>query len=225
MVSKSRLEGVFETKDKKGKKLFTINLVPGIKIYDEQLVNDKGIEYREWNPKKSKLAAGIIKGISQIGIRPGKTVLYLGCASGTTASHVSDVVGKDGFVFALDFAPTTMRSMVFVCEKRKNIAPILADANRPETYKDRMIKEFDVVYQDIAQRNQVEIFLKNCKMFLKKGGFGLLALKARSIDVTARPKELFKKVMDDLNKEINVVDYKDLYPFEKDHAFFVCKKL
>ena len=221
-IQKTRLEGIFEDKDSRQRRIYTKSLLPGKKVYDEFLVTDNDVEYREWNPNKSKLAAGILKGISQIGIKKGKTVLYLGCASGTTVSHVSDIV-DDGFVFGLDFAPRVMRDFVFLCKDRKNIAPLLADANKPDSYKDRITKEVDVVFQDIAQRNQVQIFVKNCKQFLTKKGFGLLALKARSIDVTKKPKEIFKQVRKELDKELMIVDYKELYPFEKDHAMFVCK--
>jgi len=77
---------------------------------------------------------------------------------------------------------------------------------------------------DIAQKNQAEIFLKNCKMFLKKGGFGLLALKARSVDVTRNPKIIFKEIREKLEKQMIIVDYRELDPYEKDHAFFVVKK-
>lgn len=51
------------------------------------------VEYRAWNPFRSKLAAAILGGIDQIHIKPGAKVLYLGAASGTTVSHVSDIVG------------------------------------------------------------------------------------------------------------------------------------
>lgn len=51
------------------------------------------MEYRAWNPFRSKLAAAILGGIDQIHIKPGVRVLYLGAASGTTVSHVSDIVG------------------------------------------------------------------------------------------------------------------------------------
>lgn len=51
------------------------------------------IEYRAWNPFRSKLAAAILGGVDQIHIKPGCKVLYLGAASGTTVSHVSDIVG------------------------------------------------------------------------------------------------------------------------------------
>ena len=214
-----KFPGVFSKK----RSIYTKNLVPGQQVYGERLVKEGINELREWDPRRSKLAAAILKKISQIGLKEGNIVLYLGAASGTTASHVSDIISKDGFIFALDSSPHVLRDLVFVSEKRKNIIPILADANQPQTYINK-ISEVDFVYQDVAQRNQVEIFLKNCKMFLKKEGFGVLALKARSIDVTKKPKQIFRQVLEELEKEITVVDYRELEPFEKDHAFFVCKK-
>lgn len=220
MITKSK---TFEVYEDNKKRLYTLNLTPGRKVYDERLVEENNIEYREWNPRRSKLAAMILKGSSNIFIREDDVVLYLGCASGTTASHISDIVGKDGFIFALDFAPRVMRDMVFVCEDRKNIAPMLADANRPESYIDK-VSQVDVIYQDIAQRNQVDIFLKNINLFLKKGGYCLLAVKARSIDVTKKPKEIFSEVRQKLEKELIIIDYKTLEPYQLDHCMFILKR-
>ncbi|MBW2974997.1 fibrillarin-like rRNA/tRNA 2'-O-methyltransferase [Candidatus Woesearchaeota archaeon] len=220
MIKKSR---IFEVYEDHKKRLYTVNLAPGKKAYDEKLVKEKGIELREWNARKSKLAAAILKGCPNIFIRKDDVVLYLGCSYGTTPSHVSDIVGEEGFVFALDFAPRVMRDMVFLCEERKNIAPILADANKPETYMDKVC-EADVVYQDIAQRSQVEIFLKNVELFLKKGGYCLLAVKARSVDVTKKPKAIFNEVRQRLEKELTIVDSRTLEPYELDHCMFICKK-
>ena len=81
----------------------------------------------------------------------------------------------------------------------------------------------DVIYQDIAQKGQVDIFLKNINAFLKKDGYALLAIKARSIDVTKNPKQIFKEVREMLDKEMIIVDYRTLEPYQKDHAFFICK--
>ena len=224
IIQPTKLQGIYETIKGKRKALLTINLSPGKKVYDESLIKEKGIEYRDWNPKKSKLAAAIIKGVSQIGIKPESTVLYLGCASGTTCSHVSDIVGKNGFVFAVDFAPRVMREMVFVCEQRSNIMPIMADANNTESFE-KYITIVDTVFQDIAQKQQAEIFLKNCGKFLKKRGFGLLSVKARSIDVAKKPKLVFQEIREKLEKELVIVDYRTLEPFELDHCMFICKKI
>lgn len=204
------------------KKLFTKSIDKN-SFFEERIIVQDRVHYREWDPKRSKLAAGLLKGISQIGFKEGDLVLYLGASHGYTPSFVSDIVGKKGFVFAIDFAPEVVRDLVILTEERENMAPILGDCNHPEDYKD-LVLESDVVYQDIAQKNQVQIFLKNCNAYLKKGGFGLLALKARSVDVTKRPKEIFKQVRAELEKHITIVDYRTLDPFEKDHALFIVKK-
>lgn len=218
MIIPHRLQGIF----RENYHLFTKNLVPGVAVYGERLVKENNTEYREWDVRKSKIGAAIAKDISQTGIKPGAKVLYLGCASGTTASHVSDIVGKSGFVFAIDVAPRPLRDMVLVAEQRENMTVLLENANHPEEYWNKVL-ECDVVFQDIAQKNQVEIFLKNCRLFLKKGGFGVFAVKARSIAVQEKPSKVFAQVRQQLEKETIIVDYRTLEPFEKDHAFFVVK--
>jgi len=218
-MKQSKIFEVYE----QGKYLYTKNLVPGKRVYGEKLVVDKGIEYREWDPTRSKLAAAILKGCPNIGIRKGSVVLYLGAATGTTASHISDIVGKEGFIFALDFAPKVVRELVYVALDRKNISPLLEDANKPMRYVDKVCI-VDVVYQDIAQKDQVNIFLKNCDLFLKKNGFALLMVKSRSIDITKKPKQIYAQVQKELEKEMIITDYRILDPYEKDHCFFMCKK-
>ncbi|MBC8444202.1 fibrillarin-like rRNA/tRNA 2'-O-methyltransferase [Candidatus Woesearchaeota archaeon] len=214
-----KFPGIFVREKRKG--IYTINAIPGKRVYDERLFKEGKTEYRQWDPERSKLSAALTKGISQTGITENSLILYLGSASGTTVSHLSDICTK-GFIFAVEFAPRVMRDFIFMCEKRKNIAPFLESANHPENYS--QVPQVDVLYQDIAQRDQVGIFMKNYDKFLKKGGFGLLAIKARSIDVTKKPKQIFKQVMDELNQKTTVVDYRVLDPYEKDHAFFVVKK-
>jgi len=223
MIQQSKIFEVYEQRLGKRIFLYTKNLVPGKKVYGERLVSDNGIEYREWDPTRSKLAAAILKGCQNIGLRKKDIVLYLGAATGTTVSHVSDIVGKEGFVFALDFAPRVVRELVYVAMDRKNIAPLLEDANKPLSYVDKVC-QIDFLYQDIAQKNQVSIFLKNCNLFLKNDGFALLMVKSRSIDITQKPKQIYDKVRQELEKKVKVVDYKTLDPYEKDHCMFLCKK-
>ena len=211
-MKQSKFSGIFEIKKGKRTILLTKNLVHGKQVYDERLVQEGKIEYREWDIRRSKLATAILKGVKEIGLFEGAVVLYLGAASGTTASHVSDIVGKKGFVFALDFAPRVVRDLVFVCEDRKNMAPMMFDANKPDEYKDK-VEKVDVVYMDIAQKMQPEIFLKNINMFLKPGGYALIAVKSRSIDVTRNPMQIFSEVRKKLAKKIKVIDFKTLGPF------------
>ncbi|MFP4523189.1 MAG: fibrillarin-like rRNA/tRNA 2'-O-methyltransferase [Candidatus Woesearchaeota archaeon] len=220
----NKFPGVFSLK--KGRLVKYLVKTTSKKNYFEENVlriNDKW--YREVDPERSKLFASIAKGISQIGFTTDSTVLYLGASHGYTVSFLSDMV-RDGYIYALDFAPRVLRDLVFLCEQQKNVAPLMADANRPAEYKKLVGERVDVVFMDISQRNQVEIFLKNCDMFLDNGGFGLLALKSQSVDVTKKPKQLFKEVREELqaHKGLVVVDYKELDPFEKHHAMFIVKK-
>ena len=206
-----------------GQKLYTVNNIPNQQLFDEQLLTVDGKEYRRWNPLRSKLAAAIVKGLPQLPVQNDSRVLYLGAAHGYTPSFISDIAA-DGTIFAIDSAPRVVRDLVFVAEKRTNILPLLADANHPEAYYN-LVGAVDIVYQDVAQKNQLEIFLKNCNLFLKPGGYGLLALKARSIDVLQQPQGIFLAAKKELEKKFVVKDYRLLSPLQKDHAFFVCQKL
>lgn len=208
--------------DDKGR-LYAKNIVPGLAPFREIIVREKGEEYRQWDPTRSKLAAMIKKGCTNIGIRKSNIVLYLGVSHGYTASFISDMIGNEGLLFGLDPAPRVMRDFVFRAEERKNLIPLLADANHPEEYIGRVCAA-DIIYQDIAQRNQADIFLRNCQLFLKKGGYGLLAIKAKSIDVTASSKKICEEVRKTIEQKMTVIDYRLLEPYEKDHAFLIVKK-
>lgn len=204
-------------------RLYTKNLTPGRSFFSETLVRENGTEYREWEPKRSKLAAAIMKGCKNVFIRKGSVVLYLGAAHGYTPSFISDIIGNGGMVFALDNAPRVVRDLVFLAQERENIAPLLADANHPESYRER-VPQADIIYQDVAQRNQAEILLKNCGLFLKQGGTALIAIKARSIDITKKPKAVFMEARRQLEQRMTIVDFRTLEPFEHDHCFIICKK-
>ena len=211
---------IFE--DKKRRRVYTLNLVPGQRVYGEVLVQSYDQEYREWNPYKSKLCAAYLKGIKGLALEDGAAVLYLGVSSGTTASHVSDIVSRRGIVFGIDFSPVSLRQLVFVAEQRRNLVPILADATHPEQYVHR-ICECDILIQDIAQKNQLDIFLKNLAL-IKPSGCGILSVKSRSIDVTQQPRKIYEYIKAALEKHLNLIDWKTLDPFEKDHALFVVTK-
>lgn len=136
-----------------------------------------------WNPYRSKIAAAVIGGISQTGIFPGARVLYLGAASGTTVSHVSDIVGPEGIVYAVEFSHRVGRDLVNMSKKRPNIIPIIHDARKPNDYR-FLVGLVDVVFADVAQPDQARIIADNSHMYLKNGGHFLISLKANCIDST-----------------------------------------
>lgn len=199
-------------------RLATRNLVPGHRVYGERLYRWGDTEYREWNAYRSKLAAALFKGIEELPIKEGDKVLYLGAATGTTASHVSDIVGEKGKVYGVEFAPRVMREFVLVAEVRKNIYPILGDARKPHEYR-HVVELVDGIYADVAQPEQASLVADNADYFLKDGGYLLLAIKARSIDVTKEPSEVYKKEIETLkSRGFEIIDIVHLEPFDRDHA-------
>ncbi|BCU68577.1 fibrillarin [Sulfolobales archaeon HS-7] len=218
------MEGIFKCSYNDGTyKLCTKNFAPGHRVYGERLINYDGVEYREWNAFRSKFAGAIMNGLDYSPFRRGSVVLYLGVASGTTASHLSDIVGKEGRIYSVEFSPRVMREFLLVSQHRQNLIPILEDARFPNRYR-TMVEEVDVIYIDVAQPNQAEIALNNAKYFLEKGGELLLAVKSRSIDVTKDPQRVFEEESNKLKEGgLNVRRVIDLDPYDKDHAMIVSK--
>lgn len=218
MIRESRFSGVFED----GDKIYTVNSTPGRKVYGEKLVYDGNTEYREWISNRSKLAAYILKEGSFFPFHQNSKVLYLGAASGTTSSHIADVV-TGGTVSCVEFSPRSFRDLVTVCESRTNMIPILADATRPEEYS-FVVSSPDIVYQDIAQKGQAAIFIKNFKTFSAK--CGMLVIKSRSEDVSKDPRKIYAAACDELVAAgLKVVELQTLDPFEKDHAMIAVESI
>ncbi|NPE29939.1 fibrillarin-like rRNA/tRNA 2'-O-methyltransferase [Methanococcoides sp. SA1] len=218
-------DGIFEVR-KGGKMILaTKNANPGSSVYGENLLEAEGEEYRAWDARRSKLAAMVIKKM-KVPIKSDSRVLYLGAASGTTVSHVSDML-PNGIVYAVEFSPRTMRELIQLCDTRSNIVPILADASRPNLYA-HIVEPVDVIFQDVAQPNQAQIAAVNAGQFLKEDGHLLLSIKARSIDTVANPSKVFKEEVNKLEKDFDtqfkVIKKHDLAPFHEDHLGLVAKK-
>jgi fibrillarin-like pre-rRNA processing protein len=160
-----------------------------------------------------------------ISLKENSKVLYLGAASGTTVSHASDIV-SEGAVYAVEFAPRSMRDLIGLASRRKNIFPIMADAGKPDSYA-HIVEPVDLIFQDVAQPNQAEIASRNASRFLKKDGYLLLSIKARSIDTVANPKEVFKEEVKKLElafePKFEILNAKDLMPFHEDHLGVLAK--
>lgn len=199
----------------------TENLVPGNQVYNEKLLVVKGTEYRLWEPFRSKLAASVMNGLEVFPFSEGSSVLYLGASTGTTVSHISDIVGPRGTVFGVEHASRVARDFLDrVASRRSNIVPILQDARRPGEYFS-VFGRVDVTYVDIAQPDQTEIAVANCRMYLRPGGHLFLVIKTRSIDVTMPPRRIIRGEVAKLESGFDVIQEIDLEPYDKDHCMVV----
>ena len=211
------LAGLYEDKGF----LWTENRVPGHSVYGERLRKAMGREFRHWTPFRSKMCALATKDARTPWIGGQDDVLYLGASTGTTVSHVSDITS--GLVYAVEFSPRSVRDLLWNVEPRSNVVPILEDAGKPERYAAYIARPVAALVQDVAQRHQVDLFLRNLP-FVRKGGLGFLFIKARSINVAQPPADIYKEVERRLLEAgLTIVSQVDLEPFEQDHRAFVVR--
>ncbi|XP_049294587.1 rRNA 2'-O-methyltransferase fibrillarin [Anopheles funestus] len=224
VIEPHRHEGIFIARGKEDA-LVTLNLVPGSEVYGEKRISvetdGEKKEYRVWNPFRSKLAAAVLGGVDKIHMPPGTKVLYLGAASGTTVSHVSDVVGPEGLVYAVEFSHRSGRDLLNVAKNRTNIIPIIEDARHPHKYR-MLVGMVDTVFADVAQPDQARIVALNAHNFLKNGGHFVISIKASCIDSTAVPEAVFAAEVKKLQAEkLKPQEQITLEPYERDHAVVV----
>jgi rRNA 2'-O-methyltransferase fibrillarin len=230
IVEPHRHAGVFIARGKEDA-LVTLNSTPGKAVYGEKRISvdvpaasgegTEKVEYRVWNPFRSKIAAAILGGVDNIWITPGSKVLYLGGASGTTVSHVSDIVGPTGAVYAVEFSHRSGRDLINVAKSRTNIIPIIEDARHPLKYR-MLVPMVDTVFADVAQPDQARIVALNSSYFLKNGGHFVISIKASCIDSTAPAEAVFAREVKKLQQEqFKPAEQLTLEPYERDHAVVV----
>lgn len=207
--------GVYRSSDD----LYTANAVPGVQVYGEPLKTVEGVEYRRWSYERSKAAGAIKKGIRDVPIQRDDAVLYLGASTGTTVSHVSDIVSQ-GMVYAVEYSPKVARQLLDLATQRNNVAPILGDARTPADYMP-LCSTVDVIYQDVAQRDQAAILQRNADAYLREGGHAMIAIKARSVSTSEEPEAVFDRVKETLRETFEIVDGVKLAPFHADHLFLL----
>lgn len=159
--------------------LYSESVVADPPIYGERVLWRAGRAHRWIDPFRSKLAAAATLAPAMSLPKDGERWLYLGAASGTTASHVADLVGPRGTVWAIEKSPRPFRRLLEIAERFPNLLPILADARDPGSYS-ALVPPVDGLYLDIAQPDQVEIARANAREYLRPGGHLLLTLKAAS---------------------------------------------
>lgn len=230
LIEAHRHEGIFIARGKDDA-LVTLNSTPGKDVYGEKRIQVDGplgadgnptkLEYRVWNPFRSKLAAAILGNVDNIHISPGKKVLYIGASAGTTVSHVSDIVGPSGVVYAVEFAHRMGRELINMAKSRTNVIPIIEDARHPLKYR-MLMGMVDTIFADVAQPDQARIVALNAQYFLKNEGHVVISIKASCIDSTAPAEAVFAREVAKMKADnLKPQEQLTLEPYERDHAVVV----
>lgn len=207
-----------------GKDLYTLCTAGAAQGAGRTVRGEDGHDYRSFPPGGTKLAALVKRGVTNWPFRHDSRVLYLGAGAGTTVSYVSEVCPR-GQVFAVEFAPEPFRSLVEVARGRSNVLPILADARTPEAYTTQVGGPVDIVYQDVAQRDQWDIAHRNAQVFLERGGWLVLVVKASSVDVSVPASSVYGDVRTAMGGSgYALEEWLELEPFDREHAAFIARR-
>ncbi|MFY9716935.1 MAG: fibrillarin-like rRNA/tRNA 2'-O-methyltransferase [Thermoplasmata archaeon] len=208
---------------REGRDLFTRNGEPGRRLYGELLRTAGGIEYRQWDPFRSKLSALLARGAPNDLLDPVGAALYLGAAHGTTASHLSDL-WRESQIFLVEKSPSSFAPLLALARRRSNLLPILADAQLPERYRAEL-PEVEFLYQDVAQRDQARIFVDNARTVLAPGGRGILMLKVRSVTQRRPSASVVREARGELVRGgLKVTSETSLAPFSRDHVALLVRR-
>ena len=167
-----------------------------------------------WNPYHSKLSAYLLAGGENWPFKKNSKVLYLGSAEGNNISYLSKICKTDT-ITAVDISAVAMAELLVLAKNKKNIIPCLNDAHFPERYRIQANNP-EIIYQDIAQNDQVDIFIRNFNYFKPKCAF--LMLKTQSI--AGRNKEIFKETEKKLNQIFEKVETVNINKWAKGHSAY-----
>jgi len=195
---------------REGGNYYTISTYPR-PVYGEKVKKENGFYKRYWDPKRSKLSAALKKGLRYVPFEKDSRVLYLGASTGTTVSHIVDLC-PEGQVFAVEYSFESFTKLLNISGERKNLFPFLEDAMNIENISG-FINSPEVIYQDISQRHQVQIFNLAAGTF-KSVKKAILIIKVRAISARQNEKDIVRNSIKGI-KDFKVLDILDLKPFDK----------
>ena len=215
---------VFTSGSKEKLRLYTRNIDRGNRVYGERIIQYKENEYREWDPFRSKIAALLLENPINNFLSDDLNCLYLGASSGTTISHLSDIV-TNGIIYGVEFADRSIRQLIQNTSRRKNIIPIFSDARHPDEFAKSIFSNIDLIYQDVSQPNQAEIALNNCNYYLSDKGLLILAVKSQSIDSIQKSEYIYAQEQKILEKGgYDIIESINIHKYAANHIVLLVKK-
>ena len=222
---KLKEEVIFWVTVRNEKKLATLSNLSTNQDYEENLVEMNGKQYSIWNPYTSKLAAAIINGLEIFPILKKTKILYVDPATEKTVKHISDIVGINGKIFVVrDVMKNSKNFLEQIVKNRSNIFTIIPDKTNPARLTG-MTEMVDVIYIDIAEHNQTEIAIQNCKNHLRIGGFLMLIVPTKNIDFTNNPSKKNQEERKKLQTSFDIIQEINLTDFFKEYSMVIAKYL
>ena len=222
---KLKEDAIFWVTVRNEKKLATLSNMSTNQDYKENLVQTNGKRYSIWNPYMSKLAAAIINGMEIFPILKKTKILYLDPTTEKTVKHISNIVGINGKIFVVrDVMKNSKNFLEQIVKNRSNIFTIIPDKTNPARLTG-MTEMVDVIYIDIAEHNQTEIAIQNCKNHLRIGGFLMLIVPTKNIDIANNPSKKNQEERKKLQTSFDIIQEINLMDFFKEYSMVIAKYL
>ena len=222
---KLKEDAIFWVTVRNEKKLATLSNMSTNRDYKENLVQTNGKRYSIWNPYTSKLAAAIINGMEIFPILKKTKILYLDPTTEKTVKHISNIVGINGKIFVVrDVMKNSKNFLEQIVKNRSNIFTIIPDKTNPARLTG-MTEMVDVIYIDIAEHNQTEIAIQNCKNHLRIGGFLMLIVPTKNIDFANNPSKKNQEERKKLQTSFDIIQEINLTDFFKEYSMVIAKYL
>ena len=222
---KLKEDAIFWVTVRNEKKLATLSNMSTNRDYKENLVQTNGKRYSIWNPYTSKLAAAIINGMEIFPILKKTKILYLDPTSEKTIKHISDIVGINGKIFVVrNIMKNSKNFLEQIAKNRSNIFTIIPDKTNPARLTG-MTEMVDVIYIDIAEHNQTEIAIQNCKNHLRIGGFLMLIVPTKNIDFANNNSKKNQEERKKLQTSFDIIQEINLTDFFKEYSMVIAKYL
>jgi fibrillarin-like pre-rRNA processing protein len=208
----------------RGREYYTRALAEPPAVRGERIRDREGVNFRHWDPTRSKFGAALVLGWAGRRPKVGERWLYLGAGAGTTASHLADLVGRGGAVFAVEPSVRPFLRLLEVADRYPNLLPILGDARHPASYAGS-VRSASGLYADVAQPDQVEIVARNAELLLQDGGAVLLVLKTASLGRDPDADRLLRRALAELPPELEVGAVRSLEPFHRRHFLVEARRV
>eukprot|EP00300_Choanocystis_sp_HF-7_P009067 c16249_g1_i1.p1 GENE.c16249_g1_i1~~c16249_g1_i1.p1 ORF type:complete len:236 (-),score=50.87 c16249_g1_i1:18-692(-) len=177
-----------------------------------EIASVHGEKYRILDAFACAISAAVISGLDQLGIAPGKRVLYLARNSWTSVTACSDIVGPNGRVFVVappsDFSPPA-----------PNVKVVPSPVTEPHRYEG--MDRVDVIFAELDSADQSSIVIANANQWLENSGTLLLVVNAKAIDPEQSSEQIFAGEVRVLKQKFQPREQLTMEPYRQNYAVIV----
>jgi len=172
-------------------------------------------QYRDWSPFDSKLSAALFNGLEIFPFKQDSKIFYSDDSLDTTLNHLFDIIGSVGMIYV-------QKSSIKI-KNSKNV--VMIDNEKNNTVDRHNGKEqFDVIYLDITNNQNLEKEILNQKTNLKNQGFIIIIFYSVSKTNDSSFKNQINNIINHSALSLQLIQEVNLAGFFKNSMMVVLQK-